>query len=172
MMMLADCASNELADLVALVRQNGAVDVEAFSATDSPKGQLIFKGEILSNRRLATSAVSELFRGGKAGADGGHYLFKVGIWVPSSSRAELVDWYKSEHLPILLECAAWGGCRFVEAPTPTGHQFFALHQFDDAAALESEERRRSRATPWFKRLKQHSWFDEKFTRQLYIRTEA
>lgn len=172
MMRLADCATNELASLAAAVRQDGAKDVEAFAAADSSEGLLIFKGDVRSDRGLGTVIVSELFGGGRTGGNGGPYLFKVGLWVPSSSRAELVDWYKSEHLPILMECATWGGCRFVEAPAADGHQFFALHQLDDAAALESDERKRSRATPWFKRLKQHAWFDEAFTRDLYIRTEA
>lgn len=172
MMILADCASNEVADLATLLRKGGAVEVEAFSATDGPYGLLIFKGEVQANHRLAASAASQLFGGGKTGAAGGPYLFRVGIWVPSAHRTEFLDWYKSEHLPILLECPTWGGCRFVEAQTDDGHQFFALHQIDNPAALESEERKRSRATPWFKRLKQHSWFDEAFKRQLYIRKEA
>jgi hypothetical protein len=38
---------------------------------------------------------------------------------------EFLDWYRNEHLPILLECPTWNGCRFVESPVLEGHQFYA-----------------------------------------------
>jgi hypothetical protein len=99
----------------------------------------------------------------------GEWLFRVGLWVPREHRDEFLSWYEQEHLPILLECAAWDGCRFVEVPNATGCQFFALHQLADRAALASAERARSRATRWFADLKQFAWFDEPFSRVLYRR---
>ena len=170
-MFLAECASSEIAGLAALARRHLATSVEGFSATDSPRGLLILDGKD-KIEHPAVATVAQLFGGGSVGAKGGPHLFKVGIWVPGSARTEFLDWYESEHLPILLENSAWGGCRFVEQQVSDGHQFYALHQLDTPAALNSEERRRSRATPWFMRLKRHSWFDEAFTRQLYTRTEV
>jgi hypothetical protein len=108
-----------------------------------------------------------LFVAGRHGARAGEWLFRVGLRVPAAQRDELLAWYRDEHLPILLECAAWDGCRFVEAATDG--RFFALHQLSDRSALESPERARSRATPWFHRLKRYDWFDESFTRTLYRR---
>ena len=110
-----------------------------------------------------------LFDGGHHGPEAGEWLFCVGLWVPDQARSEFLAWYRDEHLPILLECASWDGCRFVEVAAPSGCQFYALHQLAERAALGSAERARSRATPWFHRLKAHAWFDEPFTRVLYRR---
>ena len=86
-------------------------------------------------------------------------------------REEFVAWYMIEHMPILLECPQWDGCRFVETSVTNGCQFYSLHQLNDRAALDSAERKRSRSTPWFKRLAQNDWFDGAFTRTLYRRPE-
>jgi hypothetical protein len=44
-----------------------------------------------------------------------------------------------------------------------------LHRLSDRRALESEWRRLSRSTPWFKRLAKNKWFDKPFERVLYQR---
>lgn len=108
-----------------------------------------------------------LFSGGAVGANAGPWLFFVGLWTPEDYRDEFLAWYRFEHLPILLEHAAWAGCRFTEQPVERGCQFFALHQLRDRAALDSAQRKLSRATPWFRRLAQQPWFDGAFTRSLY-----
>jgi len=116
--------------------------------------------------------VQPLFEGGRHGPGAGEWLLCVGLWVPADQRGEFLAWYEQEHLPILLQCPTWDGCRFVEAPHAKGCQFFALHQLSDRAALDSAERARSRATPWFQRLKRFEWFDQPFTRTLYRRVET
>jgi len=116
--------------------------------------------------------VEILFDGGRHGAAAGPWLFCVGLSVPTEHRVDFLAGYRHEHLPILLECPTWDGCRFVEAPAAHGCQFFALHQLASRAALESPERARSRATPGFWRLKQFPWFDEAFTRTLYERVQV
>jgi hypothetical protein len=166
MMFLSECAKSEIDDLTILMRREGATSVEMFTAEGTDDALMIVHG----TREIDHSSIVRiklLFSSGKVGPNGGHYLFRVGIWVPAAARAEFLDWYRNEHLPILLECPTWNGCRFVESTVSEAHQFYALHHLEDPCALESEQRRRSRATPWFMRLKQHAWFDEKFTRQLY-----
>ncbi len=153
--------------LATLMRHEGATSVETFVAEDIDKGLVIANNNGVIDHPLVVR-INPLFSGGKVGPNAGDYLFMVGIWLPATSRAEFLDWYRNEHLPILLECPTWNGCRFVEKPVSEGHQFHALHQLADRSALESIERQRSRATPWFMRLKQHPWFDAKFTRQLYV----
>jgi hypothetical protein len=167
MMFLAQPAKREIKKLATLMRHQGATSVETFLAEDADKGLVIANNEGVIDHPLLVP-INPLFSGGKAGPNGGNYLFMVGIWTPAAARAEFLDWYRNEHLPILLECVTWNGCRFVERQVSDGHQFYALHQLADRSALESEQRRRSRATPWFMRLKQHAWFDEQFTRQLYV----
>lgn len=115
--------------------------------------------------------IEVLFAAGSYGAGGGDLLFAVGLWTPADFRGEFLAWYQVEHLPLLLECPAWEGCRFVEQPVALGCQFHALHQLGSREALESEARRRSRATPWFRRLQAQAWFDGAFTRTLYCRLD-
>jgi len=113
--------------------------------------------------------VDLLFSGGKYGAAAGRYLFHVALAVPKEFRDDFLAWYKDEHLPMLLEAQGWDGCRFVEESVASGFLFHALHQLSDRKALDSDERKRSRATPWFTRLAQHAWFDKGFARALYAR---
>jgi hypothetical protein len=110
-----------------------------------------------------------LFSGGEFGPSAGHWLFFVGLWTPADYRDEFLAWYRFEHLPILLEHPAWSGCRFAEQRVAEGCQFFAVHQLRDRAALDSPQRKFSRATPWFLRLAKQPWFDGAFTRSLYGR---
>lgn len=167
MMFLAEPAKSEIEKIATVIRRSGVTSVEMFAAEDTDRGLVIANGNGVINHPLVVR-ITPLFSGGKVGANAGDYLFMVGIWVPEAACAEFLDWYRNEHLPILLECPTWKGCRFVERPVSDGHQFYALHQLEDRSALQSEQRGRSRGTPWFMRLKQCPWFDEKFTRQLYV----
>ena len=58
----------------------------------------------------------------------------------------------------------------METSTKRGCQFYVLHRLADRAALDSQQRKRSRATPWFRRLSKHKWFDGAFERVLYYRS--
>lgn len=171
MLLLAECTTKETGRFADLAKKGGPASVEAFVGVESQTGLVVIDGASAIDHKSVFRA-HILFQGGDVGSAGGEYLFKVGMWTPTDSRAEFLDWYENEHLPILLECSAWTGCRFIEKQVDEGHQFFALHQLQNADALNSQERQRSRATPWFMRLKQHSWFDGAFTRQLYKRAEV
>jgi hypothetical protein len=116
-----------------------------------------------------THAVTPLFTLGEYGAAAGPHLFYLALRVPEDYRNEFLAWYESEHLPMLLEAKGWDGCRFVEEPVNDGLLFHALHQLRDLSALESAERKRSRATPWFGRLAKNAWFDSGFVRSIYRR---
>ena len=141
---------------------------EYFTRVDGDGALELFDGTTTS-RGAGDIEAKPLFTGGIVGREAGDWLFLVGLWTPADFRDEFVAWYKIEHLPILLECPAWDGCRFVEANAETGCQFYSLHQLADRAALDSNERKRSRSTPWFTRLARNDWFDGAFTRTLYRR---
>ncbi len=113
-----------------------------------------------------------LFSDGRFGLERGEHMLMVGLWTPQEDRDELLSWYRQEHLPLLLGCSAWGGCRFVEVAAEQGCQFYALHQLCELAALDSDQRKRSRDTDWFHRLKRKDWFDEPFTRVLMRRVNS
>lgn len=165
MMFMFDGDAFSAATMAATLKHTKGSQIERYSAVGGTAAMVLCITDAASEPGLVP--VEILFTGGDVGLAAGSYLFKVGIWTPDADREDFLAWYRGEHLPMLLECATWRGCRFFEAPTREGHQFYALHQLADPAALDSEARKRSRATPWFMRLKRHDWFDEKFTRQLY-----
>lgn len=142
--------------------------VELFEREDSGGG-LILRDNGKVNGASIERQVELLFAGGTYGERGGEWLFCVALWTPRDFRAEFVAWYECEHMPILLESPIWGGCRFVEQQVADGCQFFALHQLASKSALDSQERKRSRSTPWFHRLAKNAWFDGAFSRVLYRR---
>jgi len=151
----------------------------AVEPSGAPRGDVELYVDETGTRRLAIrdgdapapgeASARILFSSGRFGAAGGPWLFHVGLWTPADFRDEFLAWYAVEHLPILLECRTWDGCRFVEEAVADGCQFYALHQMSDRSALDSEQRRLSRSTPWFLRLKANDWFDERFSRTLYRR---
>jgi len=114
--------------------------------------------------------LSPLFSGGRFGPEAGRWLFIVGIWTPTDWSEEFRAWYRCEHAPMLLECKEWSGFRLMQAASQRGHQFYALHRLAERSALDSKQRKRSRATPWFKRLSKNKWFDAAFERVLCHRS--
>lgn len=166
-MLIAESSAAHAA-AVSLMRAHGD-GCELFREVDGLRLLAVVPGATSDQPEWTFKPVELLFSGGRYGSAAGEWLFCVGFWVPREQRTEFLFWYEREHLAILLECAAWDGCRFVEAPDATGCRFVALHQLGDPAALSSPERARSRATPGFMRLKRFDWFDEPFTRVLYRR---
>jgi hypothetical protein len=143
-------------------------EAEIFLRDDGKGALVLYDGPVAAGNPEAKS-VKKLFDGGRFGKSGGDWLFCVALWTPDDYRNEFLAWYRTEHLPILLECPVWDGCRFLEGKVSSGCQFFALHQLSDKKALDSQERKRSRSTPWFKRLAKNGWFDGAFQRTLYRR---
>ncbi len=143
--------------------------IEWYSREDGDGLLAITDGHTVDAPSGKTHPVTPLFSRGKHGAAAGPHLFYLALRVPEDYRNEFLAWYESEHLPMLLEAKGWDGCRFVEEAVENGLLFHALHQLQDLRVLESPERKRSRATPWFERLAKNTWFDSGFVRAIYRR---
>ena len=157
----------EVTDIGKLESSSDRKSLERFTRVDGDGG-LAIAGSGVPNADTGRQ-VTQLFAGGTYGPAGGPFLFHVALWTPEDFRTEFLAWYECEHLPMLLEADGWDGCRFVEEPVADGCLFHALHQLRERSALDSDARKRSRATPWFKRLSKNSWFDTGFKRALYRR---
>lgn len=132
-------------------------------------------GVILCDKGRAPAGVIEtrltpLLSAGRFGPEAGPWIFLVGIWTPADWREELCAWYQCEHGPILLECPEWTGFQLMETSANSGCQFHVLHRLSNRSALDSGQRKRSRATPWFRRLSKNKWFDKPFVRVLCYRS--
>lgn len=141
-------------------------------ARDDQQGSVVLCQEGVAPRGVTEKRVDVLFSGGHFGPDAGQWLFCVGLWVPDDYAAELCAWYRHEHAPILLECPVWNGFTFVEQKIDRGRQYYAVHWLAERSALDSEFRKLSRSTPWFRRLARNDWFDGAFVRVLGRRLGA
>ena len=76
----------------------------------------------------------------------------------------LRHWYDGEHVPMLLEDPRWLGVRrftiFDGAPAPFNR--LALHYLATRDVLDSDARKRARATPQRARLAQEPWFKGRY----------
>jgi hypothetical protein len=168
-----------------LIWETGAVDASraaeiAAHATgaaeclrrDDGQGWLILCNDGVAPHGVVETRATRLVFGGDVGADAGPWVFLVGIAAPAEWREELCAWYRCEHGPILLECPHWRGFELLESTVETGCELHALHRLADRSALDSDERRRSRSTPWFARLARNAWFDGPFERVLAKRVSV
>ena len=142
---------------------------ECFLRADN-KGSVILCERGRAPKGVIEKKLTRLFSGGRFGPEAGPWLLMVGIWTPADWSEEFRAWYQCEHAPILLECTEWSGFQLMAAASQRGNQFYALHRLADRSALDSKQRKRSRATPWFRRLSKNKWFDAAFERVLCYRS--
>ena len=167
-MLLWQTSATSAKDIEALAAHaKGAA--ECFRRADD-SGSVILCAQGRAPKGVIEKKLTRLFSGGRFGPDAGPWLFVVGIWTPVDWSQEFRAWYQCEHAPILLECAEWSGYQLTETDATRGCQFYALHRLADRSALDSKHRKRSRATPWFKRLSKNKWFDGPFERVLCCRS--
>lgn len=87
----------------------------------------------------------------------------VAFAVPADDEADFDGWYDQEHVPMLMEAEGWLRVRrYRTQPGFDGPAWthLALHELRDAAALDSPERARARATDWRARLATRPWFGQ------------
>ena len=84
----------------------------------------------------------------------------VFIELPDDAADEFVDWYQTEHTPMVLESSLWRMVRHMKIvdadPNPFTHMF--IHYIESEDALNSEELAAARATEWRNRLAEKDWF--------------
>jgi len=150
---------------VGAIARDALGHVECLRRVDG-RGTIILceKGE--PPKGVAETRVTPVLSSGETTPDAGRWLFYVIITAPREWRDELCDWYRTEHGPILLECPRWRGFILGESSAGNECRLHVLHRLADRSALDSDERKRSRATTWFERLARNDWFDGPFERIL------
>ncbi|HUH92196.1 MAG TPA: hypothetical protein VL742_03495 [Casimicrobiaceae bacterium] len=166
-MLIWESRSVERAEIEALAaRSRGAAEC---LLRDDGKGSVVLCERGRAPKDVVEKRLEPVFASGHNGPAAGPWVFCVGIWTPAEFREELCAWYLYEHGPILLECPQWRGFQCLEASAARGNQLYVLHRLATRTALDSEQRKRSRDTPWFHRLARHEWFDRAFERVLLRR---
>ncbi len=87
-------------------------------------------------------------------------LIAVFLMVPPERWPELMDWYDTEHTPMLMQNQDWLMVRHMEIynyePDPFSHLF--LHYVRNVSVLDSAELAAARETPWRNKLAAEEWF--------------
>ena len=102
--------------------------------------------------------------GADAGAMDSAFILAVFFAVPEERRAAFEDWYRGEHMGMLLACPGWRMVRMMAVlardPDPFTHMM--LHHVDRADILEAPEVRAARDTDRRNRLAAEGWWKPRF----------
>jgi hypothetical protein len=95
---------------------------------------------------------------------GAPVLYAVFFNVPLERQADFDAWYSTDHVPLLMQEPDWLGVRRFEIidGAPEAFNRMALHYLADQKALDSEARRKARATPWRAKLAREPWFNGRY----------
>lgn len=87
-------------------------------------------------------------------------LYAVMFTVPAQRSEEFDAWYDEDHMPTLLECKEWLGCRryAIVDGEPEAFTHLALHHLATADALDSPSRSKARNSEWRRKLAAEPWF--------------
>jgi hypothetical protein len=91
-------------------------------------------------------------------------LYAVLFDVPPPRLQAFDDWYDGEHVAMLLEDPRWLGVRRFNIfdGAPASFNRLALHYLSSRDVLDSDARKRARATPQRARLAEEPWFKGRY----------
>jgi hypothetical protein len=69
-----------------------------------------------------------------------------------TSNADVVAWYREEHIPLLLQIEGWRRVRLYERLEGDGPRIVALHELESPAVFETDGYRHATSTPWRERI--------------------
>ena len=92
------------------------------------------------------------------------FILAVFFAVPDAARPGFEDWYRTEHMEMLLACPDWRMARMmaVVAADPDPFTHMMLHYVRRADALDAPEVRAARETERRNRLAAESWWNPRF----------
>jgi hypothetical protein len=67
---------------------------------------------------------------------------------PVASTDEVINWYRDEHIPLLLQIDGWRRIRLYERLDGAGPRIVALHELESPAVFETDGYRHATTTPW------------------------
>ncbi len=134
-------------------------------APDAPTMEML--GSVTGFTRYIGNEISFQVQGGLTPEQAldAEMVIPVFFAAPAEHWSELVEWYQTEHTPLLLECEDWLMTRHMEIvdfnPHPYSHVM--LHYVRSDAAMQSPVVACSRDTDEYKRFKATDWYDPHFS---------
>jgi hypothetical protein len=81
------------------------------------------------------------------------YQLVVCMTPPSDGEADFVDWYRQEHIPMLLAVPGWRRVRLFRQVEGNGPAFMAIHELESTDVFERAEYAAAIGTPWRERIR-------------------
>lgn len=138
------------------------LDTPAYKAVKDRPSELTKRmlGSVSGFTRYIGTSIGTQHRRPPVEAIAAPFLYSVFFRVPEARWGDFEAWYEQDHVPILLRNPDWlmvRRFRLTDAH-PEKYTHLALHYLQDSAALDSEERKQARATPWRAKLATEPWF--------------
>ena len=127
---------------------------------DAPTKKML--SEVIAFTRYIGDEISFQVRDGVTADDALDAPLVLGVFIelPDEAADEFIDWYQSEHTPMVLSSPLWRMVRHMKIvdadPNPFTHMF--IHYIESEDALKSDELAAARATEWRNRLAENDWF--------------
>lgn len=87
----------------------------------------------------------------EAGKMKGQPQYQVVVGLTSRNQDALLDWYRSEHIPLLLQIPGWNRIRQYRLLEGAGERILTIHDIQHPAVCDSPLWRYATSTPWRER---------------------
>jgi hypothetical protein len=81
------------------------------------------------------------------------YQLIVCMTPPAGGEDDFVDWYRQEHIPMLLAVPGWRRVRLFRQVEGEGPAFMAIHELETPGVFDRPEYTASVSTPWRQRIR-------------------
>jgi hypothetical protein len=108
---------------------------------------------ILASIPFMDRRVGELVLDGDEWTDDAPYQLIVCMTPPAGAEDDFVDWYRQEHIRMLLAVPGWRRVRLFRQIEGRGPAFMAVHELETLGLFEHSKYQESISTPWRQRIR-------------------
>jgi hypothetical protein len=109
---------------------------------------------MLASIPLIDRRVCELVLDGDAWTDDAPYQLIVCMTPPPGGEDDFVDWYRQEHIRMLLAVPGWRRVRLFRQIEGNGPAFMAVHELETLSVFDHRRYEESISTPWRQRIRE------------------
>jgi len=109
--------------------------------------------DMLARIPMIDRRVGKLLLDGQPWTDAPPYQLIVCMTPLAGGELDFVNWYREEHIRMLLDVPGWRRVRLFQQVEGAGPAFMALHELESPAVFEHPNYEKSISTPWRQRIR-------------------
>jgi hypothetical protein len=109
--------------------------------------------DMLARIPMIDRRVGKLLIDGQPWTDAPPYQLIVCMSPPADGELDFANWYREEHIHMLLEVPGWRRVRLFQQVEGTGPAFMAVHELETPTVFEHPNYEKSISTPWRQRIR-------------------